>query len=171
MVGVGFGEMVIIAGVALVVIGPDRFPDFAKIVLRTVRDLRGYVEEAKRDITEELKPVKKEIEDLSRHRPEEYLESLADSVMGDDDEGDGDGDGADGDGEDGEGDDVYDAAGYVGAEDEGYGAEDEGDAGSDMGDSEAEGDENPAPVFDAAPEAERHEDTETAPEMPERVDD
>jgi len=75
--------MILIAGVALVVIGPDRFPEFARIVLRTVRDLRGYVEEAKRDISEELRPVQKEIQDLSRYSPEDYVESLADSVMGD----------------------------------------------------------------------------------------
>jgi len=78
------GEMVIIAGVALVVIGPERFPEFAKIVLRTVRDLRGYVDEAKRDISKELKPVQKEIEKLSRYNPEDYIDSLTGAVTGDD---------------------------------------------------------------------------------------
>lgn len=68
--------MVLIAGVALVVIGPEKFPEFAKIVLRTFRDLRGYVEEAKRDISEELRPVKRELDDLSRHKPEDYIDSL-----------------------------------------------------------------------------------------------
>jgi sec-independent protein translocase protein TatB len=40
MLGVGFGEMIIIAGIALVVIGPEKFPEFAKIVLHTFRDVR-----------------------------------------------------------------------------------------------------------------------------------
>ncbi len=84
MVGIGFGEMIIIAGVALVIIGPEKFPEFAKIVLRTVRDLRGYVEEAKRDLSQELKPIQRELEDVSRHNPEDYMEAWADSVMGED---------------------------------------------------------------------------------------
>ena len=86
MLGIGFGEMILIAGIALVIIGPEKFPEFAKIVLRTVRDLRGYVEEAKRDISKELKPVRREIQDLSRYNPEDYVETLAGSVMGGDEE-------------------------------------------------------------------------------------
>ena len=81
MMGVGFGEMILLAGIALVVIGPDKFPEFAKIVLRTIRDLRGYVEDTKRDIAAELRPVQREIQQLSRYNPEDYIESLADSVM------------------------------------------------------------------------------------------
>ena len=86
--GVGFGEMLLIAGIALVVIGPEKFPEFVKIVLRTFRDLRGYVEDAKRDIGEELRPVKREIQQLSRYNPEDYLESLADSVTRDNEKAD-----------------------------------------------------------------------------------
>lgn len=76
MLGVGFGEMVLIAGVALVVIGPEKFPEFAKIALRTFRDLRGYVEDAKRDISKELRPLKQEVNELSRINPEDYIDSL-----------------------------------------------------------------------------------------------
>lgn len=76
MLGVGFGEMVLIAGVALVVIGPEKFPEFAKIALRTFRDLRGYVEDAKRDISKELRPLQREVNELSRIKPEEYIDSL-----------------------------------------------------------------------------------------------
>ena len=60
MFGIGFPEMIIIAGIALVVIGPEKFPDFAKIVMRTIRDIRGYVDEARQEINKELKPMKKE---------------------------------------------------------------------------------------------------------------
>jgi sec-independent protein translocase protein TatB len=73
MMGIGFWEMVVIAGVALIVIGPDRFPEFAKIVMRTIRDLRSYVDEVKDDVAKELRPVRKELSDLSRYRPEDYL--------------------------------------------------------------------------------------------------
>ena len=51
MLGIGMGEMIIIAIIALVVIGPEKFPDFAKIALRTMRDLRGYVDEIQGEVT------------------------------------------------------------------------------------------------------------------------
>ena len=86
MFGIGFPEMIIIAGIALVVIGPEKFPDFAKIVMRTIRDLRGYVDEARQEINKELKPMKKEIDKLSRIDTEEYLEKLIPSDSEDEDE-------------------------------------------------------------------------------------
>ncbi len=84
MLGIGFSEMVLIAGIALVVIGPEKFPDFAKLVIRTVRDLRGYVDDVKTDLTKELTPIKKEMDQLSKIDPEKYIDSL---THGDDDEG------------------------------------------------------------------------------------
>ena len=86
MFGIGFPEMIIIAGIALVVIGPEKFPDFAKIVMRTIRDLRGYVDEARQEINKELKPMKKEMDKLSRIDTEEYLEKLIPSDSDDEDE-------------------------------------------------------------------------------------
>lgn len=76
MLGIGFGEMILIAGIALVVIGPEKFPDFAKLLIRTVRDLRGYVDEIKTEVSRELKPLKKEMDSLSRIDPEKYIDSL-----------------------------------------------------------------------------------------------
>ena len=73
---IGIGEMLLIAGVALVVIGPEKFPDFAKIVLRTVRDIRGYMDELKTEATKELRPVQREMQELSRVDPEKYIDSL-----------------------------------------------------------------------------------------------
>lgn len=71
--GIGFFEMVVLAVIALVVMGPEKFPDFAKIVIRTVRDLRGYVDDVKTDLAKELKPVKKELDKLSRYDMNTYL--------------------------------------------------------------------------------------------------
>lgn len=78
---IGFSEMLIIAAIALVFLGPEKFPEFAKIVIRTVRDVRSYVNDAKRDIAQELKPVKKELKELSRYEPEKYIETLSKSVV------------------------------------------------------------------------------------------
>lgn len=80
MMGIGFTEMVLIAGIALVVIGPEKFPDFAKLMIRTIRDLKGYVDEVKLEVGKEFKPLKKEIEALSRIDPEKYIDSLTSEV-------------------------------------------------------------------------------------------
>ncbi len=73
---IGFTEILLIAAVALVILGPEKFPGHAKIAMRFIRDIRGYWDEAKRDLTEELKPVKKEIKELEKYKPEDYLESM-----------------------------------------------------------------------------------------------
>jgi len=73
---IGFTEIIVIAGVALVILGPDKFPSHAKIAIRFIRDIRGYWDEARRDLTEELKPVKKEIRELEKYKPEDYLETM-----------------------------------------------------------------------------------------------
>lgn len=77
--GIGIGEMIVIAGIALVIIGPDKFPEFAKICVRTIRDLRSYVEEAKDDLRKELAPLKKEIDQVKSYDPESYIDALTDS--------------------------------------------------------------------------------------------
>lgn len=74
----GIGEILLIAAVALVILGPEKFPSHAKIAMRFIRDIRSYWDEAKHDLTEELKPVKKEIRELERFKPEDYLEHMAD---------------------------------------------------------------------------------------------
>jgi len=79
MMGIGMWEMAVIAGIALVVIGPDKFPDFAKIVVRTIRDIRGYVDDVKHEMAEELKPIKKEMNQISRYDAEKYIDALTSS--------------------------------------------------------------------------------------------
>ena len=81
----GMGELIIIAGIALVVIGPEKFPEFAKIALRAYRDLRGYVDDIKREMAEEMKPVQRELRQLSQYNPEDYIENVAKAVAAIDD--------------------------------------------------------------------------------------
>ncbi len=76
MLGIGMGEMLLIGAIALIVFGPEKFPDFAKIALRTMRDLRGYVEEIQGEVSKELKPIKKEIDKLARDS-EKYIDTIA----------------------------------------------------------------------------------------------
>ncbi len=77
---IGVGEIIIIAVIALIVMGPEKFPEFAKIAMRAFRDLRGYVDDIKKEMGNELNPVKREINQLARYKPEEYIDKLANAV-------------------------------------------------------------------------------------------
>ncbi|MGC8737155.1 MAG: Sec-independent protein translocase protein TatB [Candidatus Hydrogenedens sp.] len=79
MVGIGFTEMIIIAGIALVVLGPEKFPEFAKIAIRAIRDIRGYFEEIKTEIAKEVKPLEKELNELTKKSNELYREILTET--------------------------------------------------------------------------------------------
>lgn len=73
---IGIFEIVLIAGVALMILGPDKFPEFAKISMRTVRDIRKYMSDAQRDIASELNPLKQEIDGLKKIDVENYVDGL-----------------------------------------------------------------------------------------------
>lgn len=55
MFDIGFWELVIIALVALVIIGPERLPEFARDAGRWVRKIRDFIQNAKREVEKELK--------------------------------------------------------------------------------------------------------------------
>jgi len=76
MFNIGFTEMIIVAGIALVVIGPEKFPDFAKMAIRTFRDLRNYFDDLKIEAVRELNPVRDELDKLARVDPEKYIDAL-----------------------------------------------------------------------------------------------
>lgn len=84
MLGVGPSEMVLVAIIALVVIGPEKFPEVAKIVLRTFRDVRGYMDDVKGELRRELQPLKKEIDQVSRQNPEDLIEAITGESIKDD---------------------------------------------------------------------------------------
>jgi sec-independent protein translocase protein TatB len=74
------GHIMIIAVIALIVLGPEKFPEYAKIALRAYRDFRGYVDGIKRDMADELRPVRRELSQLARYNPEDYIEKLTEAV-------------------------------------------------------------------------------------------
>ena len=47
--GIGMAEIVLIALIAVVVLGPERFPEVAVQVARAIKWLRGYATENTRD--------------------------------------------------------------------------------------------------------------------------
>ncbi|MFP6581903.1 MAG: twin-arginine translocase TatA/TatE family subunit [Candidatus Hydrogenedentota bacterium] len=88
---IGVFEIVLIAGLALMILGPDKFPEFAKISMRTMRDIRKYMSDAQRDIASELNPLKQELDGLKKIDVESYVDDLisdgTDEDMDDDDDG------------------------------------------------------------------------------------
>ena len=65
MFDVGFSEMVVIAVVALVVIGPERLPKVARMLGHLVGRLQRYVNDVKADINREM-----ELEELRKLKDE-----------------------------------------------------------------------------------------------------
>ncbi len=76
MGSIGMGEIILLMAIALIVIGPDKFPQFAKIVIRTFRDLRNYVDDVKHELSKELRPVETEMRKLSTMDPENLIDAL-----------------------------------------------------------------------------------------------
>ncbi|CAB4580825.1 MAG: twin-arginine translocase subunit TatB [Actinobacteria bacterium] len=52
MFDIGFGEMLAIAVISLLVIGPERLPHYAARAARSARDLKRYVDRARNEIKE-----------------------------------------------------------------------------------------------------------------------
>ena len=79
MFDVGFSELMVIAVVALVVIGPERLPRVARTVGHLFGRLQRYVNDVKADIQREM-----ELEELRKFKStvEEAARSVQDTVEG-----------------------------------------------------------------------------------------
>jgi|SRR5208337_487974 len=61
MFGIGLPELLIIAVLALILIGPKKLPDIAKSLGKTLGELRKATDDVKESIFEEIKPIKDEL--------------------------------------------------------------------------------------------------------------
>ncbi len=68
--GVGPLEMLLVAVIAIVVVGPERFPQAAVQVARAIKFLRGYATEATSDLRQEFQDLTKEYEGLRKELDE-----------------------------------------------------------------------------------------------------
>ena len=80
----GWSEIVLLAVVGLVVLGPDKLPNAIRDAVRTMRQLRTMARNASADLKAELGPEMADL-DLNSLHPRR----LIGSVLDDDDEGDG----------------------------------------------------------------------------------
>jgi Tat protein translocase TatB subunit len=61
MFGIGMPELLVIAALALILIGPKKLPDLAKSLGKTLGELRKATDDVKESILEEIKPIKDEM--------------------------------------------------------------------------------------------------------------
>jgi Tat protein translocase TatB subunit len=71
MFGIGLPELLIIAGLALILIGPKKLPELAKSLGKTLGELRKATDDVKETILEEIQPIKDELP--NRREVEEAL--------------------------------------------------------------------------------------------------
>jgi len=98
MFDIGFSELLVIAVVALIVIGPERLPKVARTVGHLIGRMQRYVNDVKADISremelDELKKLRSSMEETARsfeqsvqkevRETESALNSVADSAKGD----------------------------------------------------------------------------------------
>ena len=74
MFDIGFGELLLIAVVALFVIGPERLPGAAAQAGRMVRELRAMASGARRELSQHLDPELASL-DLKSLNPREFVRS------------------------------------------------------------------------------------------------
>lgn len=92
MFGIGTGELLALAVVALLVLGPEKLPKFAADAARMIRQLRQMANNAKEDVRRELGP---ELQDISLDdlNPRSLMRKhFFDDDLGSDLDGDADGD-------------------------------------------------------------------------------
>jgi sec-independent protein translocase protein TatB len=68
--GVGPMEIALVAIIAVVVLGPERFPEFAVQIARAIKYLRGYANEATSDLRAEFQELTREYEDMRKELDE-----------------------------------------------------------------------------------------------------
>jgi len=78
MFDVGFSEIVLIAVVALVVVGPEKLPKLARTLGALVGRMRGYVATVKSEVEREmqLEDLKKIQQEIQSQHPQVQLEEL-----------------------------------------------------------------------------------------------
>jgi sec-independent protein translocase protein TatB len=78
MFGIGFPELILILALALIVVGPDKLPDLARSIAKTLVDLRKTAEGLKKSINVEDNPlseIRPKLEDAAKNFKETILDT------------------------------------------------------------------------------------------------
>lgn len=76
MLDIGFGELLLLGVIGLVVLGPDRLPQFAAQAARFMRQLRRQVADAKSSITEVAAIDEETLRDIRDLNPRRVLQGV-----------------------------------------------------------------------------------------------
>lgn len=77
MFGIGFPELILILALALIVVGPDKLPEIARSIAKTLVDLKKTAEGLKESFDEEdnpLKDIRPQLEDAAKNFKETVLD-------------------------------------------------------------------------------------------------
>lgn len=77
MFGIGFPELILILALALIVVGPDKLPELARSIAKTLVDLKNTAEGLKDSFNEEDNPIsdiKPQLEDAAKNFKETILD-------------------------------------------------------------------------------------------------
>ncbi|GAA4179545.1 twin-arginine translocase TatA/TatE family subunit [Gryllotalpicola koreensis] len=88
MLGIGFDKLLVMAGIAVILIGPTRLPGYAEKLGQFVRNLRRFADDARDKVREEVgSDVFDEI-DWKKLDPRQYdpRRIIADALLSDDDD-------------------------------------------------------------------------------------
>lgn len=85
MFGIGFGEVVVIAFLAVLVFGPDRLPDLAKQAGQMARRVRNFANNARDELRAELGPEYSDLE-LTDLDPRAIVRKHIAEALADDDD-------------------------------------------------------------------------------------
>ena len=74
MFSMGPGELIILMIVVLVVIGPEKLPEFARTIARGIRDLKKYGEDVRKEFEKDLltEDIKRDLEAITKDEPADY---------------------------------------------------------------------------------------------------
>ncbi len=81
MFGIGFGELVIILLIALIIVGPERMPDLARRIGLFIRDLRRMYDNLRADLGPDYEDVERTIQTLRALDPRRELDTYGRKLL------------------------------------------------------------------------------------------
>ena len=74
MFSMGPGELILIMVVVLLVVGPEKLPEFARTIARGIRDLKKYAQDVRNEFEKDLstEDIKRDLDAITKGEPADY---------------------------------------------------------------------------------------------------
>jgi Tat protein translocase TatB subunit len=82
MFGIGFGELLVILAIALIIVGPERMPDLARRAGTAIRDLRRMYDNMRSELGADFEEVERGIQTLRSLDPRRELDAYGRKFIG-----------------------------------------------------------------------------------------